>query len=106
MGDSVSASSADTVTLPTSVIANSVNSAPVSPRRNAIGTYTAISTTVMAMIGDANCRAERRAASSGVAPSATSRDTFSTTMIASSTTSPVARTSASNVSRLIVNPNR
>jgi hypothetical protein len=38
MGDKVSASSADTVTLPTSVMANSVNSAPVSPRRSAIGT--------------------------------------------------------------------
>ncbi len=37
IGDSVSASSADTVTLPASVNANSVKSAPVSPFCRPIG---------------------------------------------------------------------
>ena len=104
IGDKVSASKADTVTLPTMVMANSVNNAPVRPVRSAIGTYTAISTMVMAIIGDANCLADRKHASSRLAPSAISRLIFSTTIIASSTTSPVASTSASKVSRLIEKP--
>ena len=102
IGDSVSATIADTVTAPARVKANSLNSAPVSPFWKPIGTYTAISTTVIARIGPPSSRAASSAACSGVLPSSFMwRSTFSTTMIASSTTRPIASTSASRVSRLI-----
>ena len=86
---------ADIVTAPTTVKANSVNSAPVRPPWKPIGTYTAISTTVMAMIGLARSRAALIAASRGRMPSSRCRLTLSTTMMASSTTRPMASTSAS-----------
>ncbi len=53
----------ETVTAPASVKANSVNSAPVRPPWKPIGTYTAISTTVIAMIGPPSSRAAISAAS-------------------------------------------
>ena len=59
---------------------------------------------VMAMIGLASSRAPRRAASMRGMPSSKCRLTFSTTMMASSTTSPMASTMASRVSRLIEKP--
>ena len=104
IGVSVSAMMADTVTAPASVKANSVNSAPVRPLWKPIGTKTAISTTVMAMIGPPSSRAAVLAACSGFMPSRRWRLTFSTTRIASSTTSPIASTSASSVRRLIEKP--
>ena len=58
----------------------------------------------MAMIGPASSRAAWIAAGSGVMPSSRWRLTFSTTMMASSTTRPIASTSASSVSRLIEKP--
>jgi hypothetical protein len=69
IGDSVSATMPDTATAPASVNANSVNSAPVRPPWKPIGTYTAISTTVMARIGLPSSRAAMMAASNGVMPS-------------------------------------
>ncbi len=57
IGDSVNATTADTATAPASVNANSENSAPVRPPWKPMGTYTAISTTEIAMIGPANSRA-------------------------------------------------
>src|SRR5258708_24261138 len=60
MGDRVSATTADTVTAPTSVTANSVKRAPVSPVRNMIGRYTATSTIVIAMMGLELARREDR----------------------------------------------
>ena len=101
MGDRVSATTADTVTAPTRVTANSVKSAPVSPVRKMIGRYTATSTIVIAMMGLASSRAARIAACTGFMPSSRWRLTFSTTMMASSTTRPIASTRASSVSRLI-----
>ncbi len=102
IGDSVSAMMPETATAPASVNANSVKSAPVSPPWNPIGMYTATSTMVIAMIGPPSSRAAMSDASSGGLPSSFMwRSTFSTTMIASSTTRPIASTSASNVSRLI-----
>ena len=59
----------------------------------------------MAMIGLANSRAALIAASRGVMPASKCRLTLSTTMIASSTTKPMASTKASKVSRLIEKPN-
>ena len=103
IGDRVSAITAETVMAAASVKANSVNSAPVSPPWKPIGTYTATSTTVIARIGPPSSRAASSAACSGVLPSSfMCRSTFSTTMMASSTTSPMASTSASRVSRLMV----
>ncbi len=51
------------------------------------------------------CLAPRWAATSGGSPSSIRRWMFSTTTMASSTTSPMASTRASSVSRLIENPN-
>ncbi len=58
----------------------------------------------MAMIGPPSSRAAWIAAGTGFMPCSRCRLTFSTTMMASSTTSPIASTSASSVSRLIENP--
>ena len=69
-----------------------------------MGRYTAIRVVVMATTGHASSRAPRIAASFGVMPSSICRCTFSSTMIASSTTMPMASTIASSVSRLMVNP--
>ena len=102
IGDNVSATMPETNTDAASVNANSVNSAPVRPPWKPMGTYTAISTTTIAMMGLASSRAAMSDACSGVLPSSFMwRSTFSTTMMASSTTSPIASTSASSVSRLI-----
>ena len=95
---------ADTVTAPARVNTNSVNSAPVRPPWKPMGMNTASSTTVMAMIGPPSSRAACMAAAIGAMPSSRCRLTFSTTMMASSTTRPIASTSASSVSRLIEKP--
>ena len=101
MGESVSAMRAETATAPASVKANSENSEPVRPPWKPIGMYTATSTTEIAMIGPASSRAAAMEASSGVCPSFMWRSTFSTTMMASSTTRPIASTSARSVNRFI-----
>ncbi len=59
----------------------------------------------MAMIGPTSSRAPTKAASTGVFPSLRCRSMFSTTTMASSTTSPTERTMARRVRRLTVNPN-
>ena len=59
---------------------------------------------VMAMTGPPSSRAPFRLASSGDIPSSMCRWMFSTTTMASSTTSPIASTMASSVSRLMVKP--
>ena len=94
----------DRNTAPASVNANSVNSTPVRPPWKPIGRYTAISVVVIATTGQASSRAPRIEASNGDMPSSMWRWMFSSTMIASSTTMPIASTIASNVSRLIVKP--
>ena len=58
----------------------------------------------MAMIGPPSSRAAWMAAGNGFIPSSRWRFTFSTTMMASSTTRPIASTSASSVSRFIEKP--
>ena len=93
------------VTAPASVSANSRKSEPVRPPWNAIGAYTAASVMVMEMIGPTSSRAPFSAASTGFNPSRRWRSTFSTTTMASSTTSPTESTMASSVSRLMVKPN-
>jgi hypothetical protein len=58
----------------------------------------------MAMIGPPSSRAAWTAAGMGFMPSSRCRFTFSTMMIASSTTRPIASTSASKVSKLMEKP--
>ena len=104
IGDSVRATTPDTMTAPASVNANSRKSAPVRPPWIPIGAYTAASVIVIAMIGPTSSRAALIAASNGLSPSCRWRSTFSTMTIASSTTRPTDSTMASSVSRLIVKP--
>ena len=104
IGDSVSAITPDTITEPASVKANSRNSEPVRPPRKPIGAYTAASVMVMEITGPTISRAPCIAACTGGLPSSRCRWMFSTTTMASSTTSPIAKTIASSVSRLKLNP--
>ena len=68
------------------------------PGMKPIGTNTDKRTRVMAMIGPVISRIALRAASAGASPSSSMmRSTFSTTTMASSTTMPIASTSASSV---------
>ncbi len=104
IGDRVSATTPETITAPASVKANSMKSFPVSPPRNPIGAYTAARVSVITMTGNAISRAPVSAAASGSMPSSMWRWMFSTTTIASSTTSPIASTIASSVSRFTEKP--
>ena len=104
IGDSVSATTPDTITAPASVNANSRNSAPVRPPWMPIGAYTAASVMVIAMIGPTSSRAASMAARPGGLPACRWRSMFSTITIASSTTRPTESTIASSVSRLTVKP--
>src|ERR1700733_3582662 len=70
------------------------------PGRNATGTNTAISTAVVAMIGPVTSFIAAFAAASGDFPSSICRLTFSTTTMASSTTSPIASTRPSRLTVL------
>ncbi|MGY3464340.1 hypothetical protein ACVW0I_001211 [Bradyrhizobium sp. LM6.11] len=66
---------------------------PTEPGKNAIGTNTAISTSVMPMMAPVICDIAFRVASFGGNPSsAMMRSTFSTTTMASSTRIPTAST--------------
>ncbi len=103
-GESVRATMPEMVTAPARVRANSRNSEPVRPPWKAIGVYTAARVMVMAMMGPTSSRAPWRAASRGFAPSRRCRSTFSTTTMASSTTSPTERTIARSVRRFTVKP--
>ena len=70
----------------------------------ATGTNTAASTSVIVTIGVVISAIAARVASSGRRPRWRYFSTFSTTMIASSTTRPIARTSPQSVSELIEKP--
>ena len=71
---------------------------------NATGTNTAASTSVMVTIGVVISAIASRVAARGSSPRWRYFSTFSTTMIASSTTSPIARTSPQSVRLLIEKP--
>ncbi len=88
-------------TAPASEKANSVNNAPVKPPIKPIGRKTATRVVDMAIIGIPSSLAAISAASTGFFPSSICLLMFSTTIIASSTTKPMARTKASRVKRLI-----
>ena len=76
------------------------------PPRNATGTNTALRMRAMAITGPETSSMARIVASRGlIRSSSMCRWTASTTTIASSTTIPMARTSAKSVVMLIVRPN-
>ena len=80
--------------------------APTDPPEKATGTNTALSTTATPTSAPVICPMALRVASRGDNPSSViTRSTFSTTTIASSTSSPIASTRPNIVSVLMVNPN-
>ena len=104
MGVSVSATKPDTTTAPARASANSVNNRPVRPGVKARGAYTATSVAVMVMTAKPISRAPRMLAENGSMPSSMYRKMFSSMTMASSTTRPIASTSASNVRVLMLKP--
>ena len=104
-GESVIATMPDKTTATANVLANSRNNDPVRPPWNPMGAYTVASVMVIAMIGPSGSRAAIWAASMRDCPSRTCRSTFSTTTMASSTTSPTDNTMARSVRRLRLKPN-
>ena len=105
IGVRVSATKDDTTTAPAIAIPNSLNSRPVVPCRKASGENTATSAIVVAITAKTISRVPSIAACFGSCPSSSwCRYAFSRTMIASSTTIPIARISASSVRLLIVKP--
>ncbi len=77
---------------------------PVMPGMNAGGRKTDISTRVMPMIGPNSSFIASMLACFGVCPRSTCCETPSTTTMASSTTMPMASTTAKSVSRLMLKP--
>ena len=104
IGVKVSAIKPEINTAPAKVKANSVNNFPVIPVKKPIGAYTATSVIVIEITGPTNSRAPIIEALCGSMPSSICRCIFSKTIIASSTTIPIARTIASKVSRFMVKP--
>ena len=97
-GDRVSALMADKNIATATVTANWRKSSPEIPGMKATGTKTDNSTKVIAIIGAVISRIACFVACAGESSGCSSitRSTFSTTTIASSTTIPMARTTASN----------
>ena len=104
MGVKVKATKPDTTTAPASASANSTNKRPVRPGVNASGAYTATSVAVMVMMAKPISRAPLMLAENGSMPSSMWRKMFSSITMASSTTNPIANTSASKVKVLMVKP--
>src|SRR5471032_76320 len=97
-GDKVSALIAEITIAQEMVTANWRNSVPDRPGMNAIGTNTDRRTSEIAITGAVICAIAFLVATEGErsGSSAITRSTFSTTTIASSTTMPIASTSASS----------
>ena len=72
---------------------------------NTVGTNTAVRINAIATTGPATSCIAFKAASLGAIPSSMWRSTASTTMMASSTTNPIARTSPKSESVLMEKPN-
>ena len=104
VGFNVNALTADINAVTAITNANCRYICPVIPGMNAGGRNTDISTSVIPMIGPNSSRIASIDPCLGVCPRSTCCDTPSTTTIASSTTIPIASTTANNVSRLIENP--
>ena len=86
------------------VTPNSRNSRPVVSVRNVSGRNTAITEIVAVTTANEISRMPRIAACMGGSPASTQRVMFSSTMMASSTTRPIASASPIRVSVLIVKP--
>lgn len=106
IGQRVSATTQDSSTDIASTKPNSRNRPPVWPGRKEIGTKTATSVSVVAMTAKKTSCAPSTAAARGPMPWLRRRTMFSSTTMASSTTSPVASTSASSVRMLTEKPAR
>src|SRR5947207_2327690 len=107
IGVSVSATKPEITTAPATAMPNSLNNRPAVPVRNASGVNTATSAIVVAMTANPISFVPRTAASSGDSCSSSwCRNAFSSTMIASSTTMPIAIVSASSVKLLIEKPRK
>ena len=104
IGQTVSATAAEMLTENASTKPNSENRLPTSPGMNETGMNTAASVAVVASTAKTISLVPRTAAARGPAPMARWRAMFSTTTMASSTTRPVATTSASSVMTLIEKP--
>ncbi len=104
IGTSVSATRLEKATAAASEMPNSPNSRPSLPGMKEIGTNTATSTTVVATTAKPISRLPSMAANSAGWRCSMRRTMFSSTTIASSTTSPIASTSPSSVSVLIEKP--
>jgi hypothetical protein len=100
----VSETTAEIITEMAIVRANWLYSLPVRPGMKATGTNRAASTRVVAMTGPATSVTASRDASRGAMPSSIRRSVFSTTMMASSTTSPTASTMPRRLKVLNENP--
>ncbi len=103
-GVKVSATNPEIVTDTTMVIANCLYISPLNPPIKATGTNTAPSTKIIAIKAPVTSLIAANAASFGVLPISICRSIFSITIIASSTTIPIARTSPKRVRRFILNP--
>ena len=101
---SVSATNPEIRTATARVTPNSLNSRPTDPVRKASGTNTATSVIVVAMTAKPISLLPSNAARLRLFPISMCRYTFSSTTMASSTTSPIASTSARRVRILIVYP--
>ena len=101
-GVSVRETAADTTIAATRVTANSCMNMPVMPPANSSGMNTATSEAVIETMVKPISRAPARVACMRVMPSSMWRMMFSITTIASSTTKPIAITSASRVRLLSV----
>ena len=102
IGVSVSATKPEMMTDPATAMPNSLKRRPVEPFRNASGVKTATSAMVVATTAKPiSLLASSAACSGGLPNSSWCRYAFSSTMIASSTTMPMARVRASSVKLLI-----
>ena len=104
-GVNVSATNPEIVTDITMVTANCLYISPLKPPINATGINTAPRTKIIAIKAPVTSRIAIKAASLGDFPISICRSMFSITIIASSTTIPMARTSPKSVRRFILNPN-
>src|SRR5262245_105858 len=104
VGFNVNAFTADINAVAAITSANCRYICPVIPGMNAGGKNTDINTKVIPMIGPISSRIASMDPCFGVCPRSTCCDTPSTTTIASSTTIPIATTTANRVNRLIEKP--
>ena len=104
IGVKVRATKPEIKTATATAIPNSLNSLPTLPERNASGTNTATRAIVVEITANPISLLPSIAACHRLFPISIWRYIFSRTTIASSTTSPIAKTKPSKVRILIVNP--